>query len=99
MAVTPDHGSPHHRSDRAPFRADVNRVLATHGVVPTPGTDARMVREFLRDLYNFELRRAKFMRREAERIMGPQPLEPYRRQVEALKERYTILSLPVDRWC
>ena len=86
-------------TSHAPFRSDVERVLRTHGVIPRPGTDARLVREFLRDLYTFELRRTRLLRQEAERILGPQPLAPYRRQVEALKTRYTILALPVDRWC
>lgn len=84
---------------QAPFRADVAAELGRHGIRPKPGTEARLVRDFLRDLYTFQLRDLKLMRREAEQVLGPQPLDTYRRQVEDLKDRYTILALPVDRWC
>lgn len=73
-------------------------ALRRHGVVPRQDTDARRVRSFLNELYTFQLRRLRAMRREAERLMGPQPIGPYRRQVRELKERYDLLSLPTDRW-
>lgn len=81
-----------------PFKPGVMAALAVHGIVPKADSDPRQIRAFLNDLYTFQIRELRNMRREAEAILGPQPLEPYRRRVNALKERYALLSLPADRW-
>lgn len=80
------------------FRQSVLVELRRHGVVPRPGTSAELVRVFLRDLYTFRLRRLKEMHVEMERILGRQPIEPYRERVLSLKADYPLLTLPVRQW-
>lgn len=80
------------------LKPEVIRALLDHGIRPVAGSNAAQIRSHLNDLYTFQLRDLKLMRREAERILGPQPLEDYRRRVQALQERYRLLSLPADRW-
>jgi hypothetical protein len=72
--------------------------LARFGLRPRPGSDPERVRDFLKVLYTHEIRLAKIARREAERALGPQPLEDYRRRVLALKARYPLLGLPLGQW-
>ncbi len=85
-------------SDHRPFKKEVIRALLDHGIRPVAGSNPVQIRSHLNDLYTFQLRDLKLMRREAERILGPQPLEDYRRRVQALQDRYRLLSLPADRW-
>ncbi len=53
---------------RSPFRyrADVLEELWRHGVQPTERTPPALVREFVRDLYRYEIRRlrARLLRKE-----------------------------------
>jgi hypothetical protein len=72
--------------------------LARFGLRPRPTTDPERVRDFLKVLYTHEIRLLKRRRREAERVLGPQPLEDYRRQVLALKGHYPLLGLPLALW-
>ncbi len=80
------------------FRPEVLRALLDHGILPAADSDPARIRAHLNDLYTFQLRDLKRMRQEAERVLGPQPLEPYRHRVQALQDRYRLLSLPADRW-
>ena len=85
-------------SSSRPFKPEVIRALLDHGIRPAVDSNPAQIRSHLNDLYTFQLRDLKLMRREAERILGPQPLEDYRRRVQALQDRYRLLSLPADRW-
>jgi hypothetical protein len=80
------------------WRPGVLAELARFGLRPRPHTDPERVRDFLEVLYTHEIRLLKLRRREAERALGPQPLEDYRRQVLALKGRYPLLGLPLGHW-
>ena len=48
------------------YKPDVLEQLALHGVRPNPATPPERVREFLNDLYRYELQRlrARLLRRE-----------------------------------
>ena len=70
------------------YRADVLRELERHGVRPTGETSPQLVRDYVRDLYKYEIRRLK-MRMLAEEF----PRGEYSARVEALRNRYRVLSL------
>jgi hypothetical protein len=70
------------------YRADVLRHLLVHGVRPTPHTSPQLVRDFVRDLYKYEIRalRERYMRREFPKV-------EYAERVDALRRRYPVLAL------
>jgi hypothetical protein len=76
-------GSPPYR-----YRADVLARLAQHGVFPTERTSPQVVRDFLRDLYKYEIRKLK-----GEMMRDAFPKAEYYGRVEALRKRYPVLSL------
>ncbi len=80
------------------YRPEVLRTLERYGIVPGPSTRPELVYEHLKSLYTFEIRKMKLARRELERAHGRQPLDDYRRGLEALKERYFLLKMPGYAW-
>lgn len=73
---------------RFTYRADVLRALLGHGVCPTPRTSPDLVRGFVRELYKYEIRALK-----ARMMRGEFPRGEYTARVEALRDRYPVLSL------
>ena len=75
------------------YRTDVLEELSRHGVAPTRVTPPDLVREFVNDLYLYEIRalRSRFR-------AGEIPKSEYAGQVEALRKRYPVLSLPLRYW-
>jgi hypothetical protein len=62
--------------------------LERHGVRPRPDTRPELVREFVRDLYKFEIRRLR------ERMLKSEfPRREYAGRVEALRDQYPVLAL------
>jgi len=70
------------------YRADVLRELERHGVRPTPETAPQLVRDYVRDLYKYEIRQLR-TRMLAEEF----PRGEYSARVEALRNRYPVLVL------
>ncbi len=68
-------------------------ALLGHGLRPGPDTRLDLLRDQVRDLYLFEIRR---LRRAVRR--GAFPMASYAGRVVALRRRYPLLSLPLDRW-
>jgi hypothetical protein len=68
-------------------------ALAGHGLVPGPATTAGQLRDAVRDLYKYEIRRLK-----GELLEGRFPRREYAGRVETLRERYWVLSVPTDLW-
>ncbi|HKB14007.1 MAG TPA: hypothetical protein VKD69_25255 [Vicinamibacterales bacterium] len=70
------------------YRADVLAHLLIHGVRPTPQTPPLLVRNFVRDLYKYEIRalRERYLRQEF-------PKREYWVRVDALRRRYPVLAL------
>jgi hypothetical protein len=70
------------------YRRDVLEHLIRHGVRPTPHSPPDLVRDFVRDLYKYEIRclRARLLR-------GDFPKIEYAGRVETLRRRYPVLSL------
>ena len=81
-----DPGAP----DRGPFlyRDDVLAHLWRHGVHPTPRSRPDLVRDYVRDLYKYEIRelRARMLRNDF-------PRAEYAGRVDELRRRYPVLSL------
>jgi hypothetical protein len=67
--------------------------LEAHGIVPGPGEDAAALRERLNDAYLEDVRRLR-RRRQA----GEIPPREYAAHVEALKQGYPLLGLPIRLW-
>jgi hypothetical protein len=71
------------------YRADVLAHLLRHGVRPTERTPPDLVRNFVRDLYKYEIRalRERYVR-------GEFPKREYSDRVDALRRAYPVLALP-----
>jgi hypothetical protein len=80
------------------IRPSVAERLLAHGIRVTEATRPEFVRELLNIWYVFEIREARLRRRELERVLGPQPLSDYSARVMELRNRYRLLSLPIQRW-
>lgn len=82
----------------ARYRPEVLEELARHGLTPRPETPPERAYELLKSIYTFEIRAARLRQRERERVLGPQPLDPYRREIRAIQDRYPVLRLPAHHW-
>jgi len=73
---------------RVCYRPDVLEQLLRHGVRPTDRTPPRIVRNFVRDLYKYEIRRLRdrYLRRDFPKI-------EYAGRVDELRRRYPVLAL------
>lgn len=72
--------------------------LARWGIVPRAETDPSRAYFLLKCMYTFEIREMKIRRKEAERLLGPQPLDDYRQGLERLREKYGVLKVPAQKW-
>lgn len=70
------------------YRPDVLAALLVHGIKPTSHTRPELVRDYVRDLYKFEIRRlrARYLRREFAKA-------EYSERVDALRRQYPVLAL------
>jgi hypothetical protein len=76
------------------LRPDVVAALLALGVQPRETSSPLRVREFVNDLYTWELRR---LRRSLAR--GDFPKRDYAGRVETLRRsRYWVLSVPIEAW-
>lgn len=67
--------------------------LARHGIIPGDDTPPELIHDFVNALYLFEIRRLRGRLR-----AGLIAKVEYAPQVEALRNRYPILSLPIRFW-
>ena len=75
------------------YRADVLERLWAHGVHPTEHTRPELVREFVRDLYKYEIRRLR------DRLLQHEfPSDTYTLRVDALRRQYPVLALRARDW-
>ena len=75
------------------YRPDILAQLRAHGVRPVPQTRPGLVFDYLNDLYRYELRRLKDAR-----LAGRIAAADYAPRVVALRGRYPLVSVPVQRW-
>ena len=70
------------------YRPEVLDCLRVHGVQPTDRTNPGLVRDYVRDLYKYEIRRLRerYLRREFSK-------SEYALKVDALRRQYPVLAL------
>jgi hypothetical protein len=75
-------------ADPIRYRAAVLAQLMAHGVRPTERTKPQLVRDYVRDLYKYEIRslRERYLRKEFPKI-------EYASRVDDLRRRYPVLAL------
>ena len=75
------------------YRQDVLAALLVHGVIPTDHTPPELTRDFVRDLYKYELRqlRERYLKKEFEK-------RQYSARVIELRDKYPVLSLVARQW-
>jgi hypothetical protein len=71
-----------------PYRLEVLEALERHGVKPTPTTKPELVREFVNDLYRYEIRKLRDRLRH-----GEFPKDTYFDRVVSLRKKYSVLAL------
>jgi hypothetical protein len=70
------------------YRDDILALLLAHGVRPTEHTPPQLVRDYVRDLYKYEIRRLR------ERyLLRDFPKVEYAGRVDDLRRRYPVLAL------
>lgn len=75
------------------YHANVLDELARHGLRPLPDTSPERLRDAVRDLYKYEIKRLRADLL-AERFLK----KDYASHVIELRKRYPLLSIPVDLW-
>ena len=75
------------------YKREVLDQLASHGIRPTPETPPERVREFLNDLYRYELRRLR------DRLLRGEIQNPgYYGHVVDVRRRYSLLAVKIWQW-
>jgi hypothetical protein len=70
------------------YRRDVLDKLEAHGIRPHATTRPELVREFVNDLYRYEIRRLR------DRLLrGEFPKNTYLDRVVSLRNKYSVLAL------
>ena len=75
------------------YHANVLDELARHGLRPLPDTSPERLRDAVRDLYKYEIKRLRADLL-AERFLK----KDYASHVVELRKRYPLLSISVDLW-
>lgn len=76
-----------------PLRPEILDELARHGLKPRENTSPQRLRDAVRDLYKYEIRRLRDRCR-----AGEFEKRDLKTHVIALRRRYTLLSIPVEQW-
>ena len=75
------------------YRADILLRLWVHGVQPTGRTPPDLVRDYVRDLYKYEIRRLR------DRMLSHAfPKQEYAARVDVLRRQYPVLALRARNW-
>jgi hypothetical protein len=75
------------------YRAEILEELSSHGVRPLSTTPPQRIRDFVRDLYRWEIRKLRDTL-----LARAFPRHEYADRVIALRRRYVLLSVPLDQW-
>jgi hypothetical protein len=75
------------------YHPQILEELGRHGLVPSADTPPARLRDAVRDLYKYEIRRLR------ERVVaGDIPKGEYAGHVVELRRRYPLLSIPTELW-
>ena len=75
------------------YKPEILEELARHGLRPLPRTSPQQLRDAVRDLYKYEIRRLKHRL-----LSGEFPKQAYAGKVIELRQHYVILSIPTELW-
>jgi hypothetical protein len=75
------------------YRPEILAELGRHGLIPASDTPPGRVRDAVRDLYKYEIRRLR------DRVIsGDMPKQDLAGHVIELRKRYWLLSVPTELW-
>lgn len=80
------------------YRPDILERLARFAVFPRSHTDPVIVRDYLKALHTMEIRTIRVEQQKRERTGDSSGRAAYRDKVIALREKYDVLSIPVQWW-
>lgn len=75
------------------YRPEILEELARHGLSPRGHSSPQTLRDAVRDLYKYEIKRLK-----AELLAGRFAKNAYAAKVVELRKRYPLLSVPTELW-
>jgi hypothetical protein len=75
------------------YQERVLNELARHGLRPLPATPPQQLRDAVRDLYKYEIRRLR-----SELLAHRFRKQDYAGRVVELRKRYWLLSVPTQLW-
>jgi hypothetical protein len=75
------------------YRPQILEELARHGLCPLPSTSPIALRDAVRDLYRYEIKRLR-----STLLAGRIAKKDYAAHVVALRTRYPLLSVPPALW-
>ena len=75
------------------YHPEILEGLARHGIRPLPTSPPQQLRDAVRDLYKYELRRLR-----EDLLAGRIRKADYARRVIELRSRYPVLSIPLQLW-
>jgi hypothetical protein len=84
---------PRHVTETYIYRPQILEELARHGLCPLPSTPPLALRDAVRDLYRYEIKRLR-----SRLLAGHIAKKDYAGHVIALRTRYPILSVPPHLW-
>lgn len=75
------------------YHPEILEELARHGLQPLPTSSPQQLRDAVRDLYKYEIRRLR------EDLLAHRiPKADYAQRVIQLRSRYPVLSIPLRFW-
>lgn len=75
------------------YHSEILEELARHGLRPLPTSTPQQLRDAVRDLYRYEIRRLR------EDLLAHRIAKAdYARRVIQLRSRYPVLSIPLQFW-
>ena len=80
------------------YRQDILDRLAKFAIFPRPHTDPVMIRDFVKALHTMEIRTMRVEQQRRERAGDTSGRKEYREKVVRLREKYEVLSIPVQWW-
>jgi hypothetical protein len=93
MQLTQSMYSARQEVDLPIYRPQILEELGRHGLIPAPDTAPGRLRDAVRDLYKYEIRKLR------DRVIaGDIPKQTYAAYIVELRKRYWLLSIPTHLW-